>query len=261
MKYNKLHDFYRIGNVKIHITNPTDCSKRIIDYIRAKRKGYVCVSNMRTVAVANSDSEYHKVMENSLLNTPDGTPLVWCGKMWGLKKVERACGPHIFQTLLSNSESSLRHFFLGDTDETLQKLINKCQKEYNTKVVGCYSPPFKPIEEYDLNGIAKMINESNATIVWTSLRAPKQDFLNSKLLPYLNDGVVLVGIGAAFRFYLGEYHAPEGFLQKIGLAGLGAIRNSTLLKELQWYAKHAAILGYYLISIAVKRILGKPYWE
>lgn len=256
-----MYDYYRIGRVRIHITNLIDCSKRIIECIDKNRKGYVCVSNMRTVAIANTDDEYHQVMENSLFNAPDGTPLIWCGKMWGLTDIERTCGPHIFQMMLKVKTEKLKHFFLGDTNETLQKLIEKCKNEYNTNVVGSYSPPFKPIDEYDLESIAKMINESKATIVWTSLRAPKQDFLNSRLLPYLNDGIVLIGIGAAFRFYLGEYRAPEGFMQKIGLAGLGAIRNSSLWKEIKWYFKHSAILGYYLANIAVKRFIRKPYWE
>lgn len=43
-----------------------------------------------------------------------------------------------------------------------------------------------------------MINGSGANLVWTALRAPKQDYFNSMLVPYLNDGIICVGVGAAF---------------------------------------------------------------
>ena len=163
--------------------------------------------------------------------------------------------------MLEDKDPELKHFFLGDTDETLAKLKAKCEKDYGTQVMGMYSPPFAPLEEYDLEGLAKMINESGANIVWTSLRAPKQDYLAAILAPYLNDGIVMVGVGAAFRFILGEYKAPEGFLQKIGLAGLGAIRNTTVWTEIKWYIKHSIYLSYFLCSIICKRIIGRKYWE
>lgn len=255
-------DRYRIGKVFIAITDTENATCRIKKAIEDRQKGYVCISNMRTVTVANTNPDYLKVMENSLFNTPDGTPLVWCGRAWGLKNVQRACGPHIFHALLQDSTSGLKHFFLGDTDETLAALTEKCQKEYHTEVAGVYSPPFKPLEEYDLQGIAAIINNSGANLVWTSLRAPKQDYLAALLLPYLSDGIVLVGVGAAFRFELGEYTQPEGALQKIGLAGLLINRDGTSFwTEFRWYIKHACYLIRYIVSIWYWRLTGKKYYE
>lgn len=255
-------DRFRIGKVFIAVTNPENSAERIRQVIRDGKKGYVCISNMRTVTIGNTNNEYQDVMDKSLFNTPDGTPLVWCGKAWGVKNVERACGPHVFQVLLKDTTFGLRHFFLGDTEDTLVALTEKCQKEYGAYVVGSYSPPFKPLEEYDLKGLAEMINNSGANVVWTSLRAPKQDYLDSKLLPFLNDGIVLVGVGAAFRFELGEYTQPDGFLQKIGLAGLRVKRSGTSFwSEFCWYIKHTFYLAIYLISILFKRLIGKKYYE
>ena len=253
--------FYRIGKAKIAITSTSDTCDRIKEYIKKGCKGYVCISNMRTVVLANTDKAYTDVMDNSLFNTPDGTPLLWCARFWGIREAQRACGPHVFRALLKDKDPSLRHFFLGDTNETLAKLKKKCCDEYGANIVGSYSPPFCPIEEYDLKGIADMINESGATIVWTSLRAPKQDFLDSMLLPYLGDGVLLVGVGAAFRFELGEYRQPDGLLQKIGLAGLGAYRGTGIWKEVKWYVKHSFYLLGYLLAIIYKRLSRKKCYE
>lgn len=262
MKYNPKFDYYRVGKAPILVTSQEDAASRVKDLIRKGKKGYICISTLRTVVVANNEPKYLDVMENSLFNTPDGTPLVWCGRAWGIKQVERACGPHLFDDLLEDKDPSLKHFFLGDTEETEVKLKEKCEKEYGTQIVGMYSPPFAPLEEYDIRGIAKMINESGANIVWTSLRAPKQDYLNAMLAPYVNDGVVLIGVGAAFRYKIGELQSPDGVLQKIGLAGLLFRRkDSNPFDKIKWYLKHSYHMLKYILRIFGKRLLGKQYYE
>lgn len=262
MKYNPEFDCYKVGKAPVLVTNQGDVVKRVKDLIYNGKKGYICISTMRTVVIANNEQNYLEVMENSLFNTPDGTPLVWCGRAWGIKQAERACGPHLFDDLLEDKDPSLRHFFLGDTEETEMRLKEKCEKEYGTQIVGMYSPPFAPLEEYDILGIANLINDSGANIVWTSLRAPKQDYLNAMLAPHVNDGVLLIGVGAAFRYKIGELKSPDGFLQKIGLAGLLFIRkDSKPLNELKWYVKHSCYLLKYLVGILCKRLMGKPYYQ
>ena len=244
------------------MTNQEDAASRVKDLIRKEKKGYICISTMRTVVVANNEPKYLKVMENSLFNTPDGTPLVWCGRAWGIKQAKRACGPHLFDDLLEDKDPMLKHFLLGDTEDTEIKLKEKCEKEFGTKIVGMYSPPFAPIEEYDILAIAKMINESGANIVWTSLRAPKQDYLNAMLVPYLNDGIVLIGVGAAFRYKIGELKSPDGFLQRIGLAGLLFIRKEAKpINYIKGYIVYSFNLCKYIVVILFKRLIGKKYHE
>lgn len=258
--YMKDSDKYRIGKVYISATNIENIVKKVSEYIQKGITGYICVSNMRTIVVAYQVKNFMQVMKSSLMNIPDGTPLVWCARMWGIKAAQRTCGPDVFTALLEQKGEEYRHFFLGDTNETLNALKEKCMKEYDATVVGMYSPPFKPIEEYDIASIAKMINDSGATIVWVSLRAPKQDYLAAMLEPHLN-GKIIIGVGAAFRFLLGEYKPPKGFLQKIGLAGLLCLRNTNFFKELWWYIKHACFLFFFLLQIVFWRILGKKCYD
>ncbi len=253
--------YFRIGRVPIAITNLDKVVELIFTTIESGGKGYVCVSNMRTTTLANDDDKYYHLMEKSLINVPDGTPLVWCGHWWGIKEVERVCGPILFEKMLADKEYGFKHFFLGDTDETLDALTKRAVKIDGAIVEGSYSPPFKPLEEYDIEGIATMINESGANVVWTSLRAPKQDYLGQMLIPLLNDGIVIIGVGAAFRTYLGEYKVPEGFLQKMGLAGLGMVRNSSVWKEIKWYTKHTLVLVKYFFIIGWRKMTGKKCYE
>lgn len=262
MKYVEGQDFFRIGRVRISVTDEEKAIESIKEAIRKKQKGYVCVSTLRTVVIANKDGKYQEVMENSLMNTPDGTPLVWCGHWWGLKEVRRACGPHIFPRMLKDKDPQLKHFFLGDTEETLAALTKKAMEEFGTNVVGSYSPPFKPLEEYDIEGMAKMINDSGTNVVWTALRAPKQDILNYMITPYLNDGIVMIGVGAAFRSALGMMRQPDGLFQKAGLAGLFFRRPGvTLWQQIKWYLKHSCYLTKYFFIINLRRLKGVNYYD
>lgn len=254
--------FFRIGRTRISVTDEDKVIQTVVDAIRHGQKGYVCVSTLRTVPIANRDDSYWQVMENSLMNTPDGTPLVWCGHWWGLKQVQRACGPHIFPHMLKMKDVGLKHFFLGDTEETLAALTKKAKEDFGADVVGWYSPPFAPLEDYDFGDIARKIHESGANIVWTALRAPKQDFLNAKLVTYLNDGIVCLGVGAAFRSVIGELRQPDGILQKVGLAGLLFKRaESSWWNETKWYVEHVIYLIKYFFEIKWKLINGKKYYE
>lgn len=141
-------------------------------------------------------------------------------------------------------------------------LKKKAKDEFGAEVVGTYSPPFSPLNEYDFGSIAKIINESGANLVWTAMRAPKQDLFNSMLVSYLNDGVVCVGVGAAFRSVIGQLRQPDGILQKLGLAGLLFKRpESSWWDEIKWYAEHIIYLIKYFFLIMWKRLVGKKYYN
>ena len=213
MTYEPGKDRFRIGKTFISITTPIDAQERIAQAVKDGLNTYICVSDPRTVDLATKDPKYREVMANSFMNTPDGQPTMWAAGLWGLKNVERTMGPILFQNMIENPGSGLKHFLLGDTEETLKSIIEKAS-EKGANIVGTYSPPFCKLEEYDYQGIAKMINESGADVVWTAMRAPKQDYFDVNLLPYL-DKKICVGVGAAFRFYLGEYKMAPPLIKKL----------------------------------------------
>ncbi len=70
------------------------------------------------------------------------------------------------------------------------------------------------------------------------------------LVPYLNDGIICVGVGAAFRSVIGQLRQPDGILQKLGLAGLLFKRpESSWWAEVKWYAEHIMYLIKYFFLI------------
>ena len=200
-------DRYRIGKVYGTITSPEDSVRRVKQAVADGRNDYVCVASIRTIFTGNDRMDYANVLNNAMMVMPDGMPLTWVAKVWGLKQVQRSSGPELFLNLLTDPSNGIKHFLLGDTEETLAAMKEKYS---SSMIVGSYSPPFCKVEEFDYAGIAKMIKESGANIVWVALQAPK---------PYL-EHTLCIGVGAAFRFSLGEYSMPPMFFQKLGLTGL-----------------------------------------
>lgn len=246
---------YRIDKVFITATCPADAIGKIINAAQKGQGRYVCVSNVRTVLYANKHQDYLDVMNNAWMCLPDGMPLVWMARLWGLKDVERTDGPDLFVSLITNSQNGLKHFLLGDTEETLSKIGTKFP---NAAIVGMYAPPFCPLEALDINDISDRINNSGANVVWISMRAPKQDFLAAKLQPLL-DHEICIGVGAAFRFALGEYQHPSKVVQKLGLTGL--IWRKNKIEILCNTIIRACYLVKWGLQILAQRLIGKKCYE
>lgn len=209
---------YKISNIRLNIISRQDLIRFLKENLD-RLNGYICVTNVRTAYLANKDESYADIQNNSLLTIPDGMPLVWIGKLKGHKTLERTAGPEIFQEVLGSGNKVFRHYLLGDTNEVLTALSNKCKEEYDADIVGVYSPPFLNVEEYDYKEIAKNINDSGANLVWIALGSPKQDIFASKLIPFLENKICM-NVGAAFRFVLGEYKMPPKIIQNAGFTGV-----------------------------------------
>jgi N-acetylglucosaminyldiphosphoundecaprenol N-acetyl-beta-D-mannosaminyltransferase len=252
---------FRIGKTFISITDPQDAVFRIEEAFQNKMNTYICVSNPRTVVYASKHEDYCKIMNNSYMNIPDAEPIIWAARIWGLSQVKRTMGPLLFRDMITNSQNGLKHFLLGDTQETLDKIKEKCKKENNSMIVGTLSPPFCGVDDYDYEDFAKKINESGADIVWLALRAPKQDFFAVKLLPYL-DKKICIGVGAAFKFFLGEYKMAHPVIRKLGLMGLfWGKKDQKFLHFFICYLRYNLPYIVYLIAISFKRVIRKKYYE
>ena len=121
------------------------------------------------------------------------------------------------------------------------------------------SPPFCEVDEFDYEGIAKMINETDANIIWVSLRAPKQDYFSARLAPMLEDGKICVDVGAAFRFALGQYKMPPKWAQKLGIIGL--FWRKFNLKIVKWYIVESCHIVKWGVNILYSRMTGKKYYQ
>lgn len=170
---------FNIGKIKINITNLDDTLCHIDNAINKKHYGYICVTNSRTAYQANKDDTYLKIQNNSLMTVPDGMPLIWIAHNKGYNKVGRVCGPDLFPAIIKISKvKGYSHYFYGSTQNTIDLIQQKMRNEHPEIVLkGAVSPPFQPIESYDIDELAKEINRLQPTFFWCGLGAPKQEQL------------------------------------------------------------------------------------
>lgn len=181
---------------------------------------YMCVSNVHTTVTAYEDKEYCAIQNGGILAIPDGGPLSSVGRRRGYEQMERITGPDYLDSILGISEEKgYTHFFYGSTDETLDKLCAKINEKYpGAKIVGMYSPPFRPMTDEEDLQIIESINKVRPHFIWVGLGAPKQEQWMAQ-----HQGKVhgfMVGVGAAFDYLAGNINRAPLWMQKNNLEWL-----------------------------------------
>lgn len=170
---------------------------------------YICVADGVIMNVANRLPEYLEVVNGGMFAICDSSYVPLYIKMIYGKKYDQYCGSEIFMDIISSRK--YRMIFLGTQQPILDSLRKNLMK-VNPDVADMkfIELPFRTYKEFDYEGIARMIEEDGAEIIWVALGAPKQEFFMSMLKPHLNHGI-MIAVGAAFKFYSSESikRAPE----------------------------------------------------
>lgn len=194
---------------------------QIIDNaVQTGRVGYVCSVESNNLTVANTHPEFLDILNGALVNNCDGSVLAKILGRIHKKKLESYIGADIFIKYIRKCR--YRQFFLGNTPEVLAGLKeNLSAIDPKIKGMRFETLPFRAVDEFDYEGIARMVNEDRPDIIWVSLGAPKQEIFMSKLQPYLERGVMF-GFGAIFNFNagVGEVKRAPGWMLKLRLEWL-----------------------------------------
>jgi len=231
--------FY-IKNAALSIVNLNSVLRFIDKLTKNDKIGYICVTNSRTVHLANHNKDYCEIQNNSLLSVPDGAPLVWIAHNKGLKTVGKVSGKDLMDALFQISvENNYSHYFFGSTPQTINLLQNQLKKDIRgINIKGAISPPFQPLEEFDIESLAKEINRLKPTFFWCGLGAPKQERFIAMLQPKL-EKTICIGVGLAFEYVAGTVKRAPLWMQKSGLEWSYRLRQqpqniSRAIRPLSW---------------------------
>ena len=165
-------------------------------------KGYICVVDGPSLARSYKNPAFLDLLQESYANTCDGGSVAFMANSITKQNLKAFTGPEIFAEYVVNPR--FRQVLLGNTELKYKMVKEKvAQNVGNTDYLYYIPLPFASIDEFDYEGIARKIDSIDADIIWVSLGAPKQEFFMQRLQPHLNRGVML-GVGAAFSYYLDE---------------------------------------------------------
>jgi len=178
----------------------------------------VCVTSVHGIMTSRSDAEFRRILNEADLVTPDGMPVVWAMRSFGLRRQSRVYGPNLMLALCEQAAHLGHRIFLyGATQETLGLLSRNLQKWYpGLHIAGMYAPPFRALTAEEDAEAVRRIRESRADIVFVGISTPKQERWMSAHRSTL-PGVVMFGVGAAFDFHAGRVSQAPGWMQRHGL--------------------------------------------
>lgn len=207
--------------VALSATNLLEATNLILDAISRGRRGYVCVTGVHGVTEAQNDREFRNILNNSLLNVPDGMPMSWIGWIKGHKTMDRVYGPDL---MLDISERGvplqIRHFYYGGKTGVAPLLKEKMIQRFpGLKVVGTYTPPFRALTDAEVDELKSTISELKPDIIWIGLSTPKQERCAADFFRLL-DSTVFIAVGAAFDFHADLVSQSPHWMQRAGLEWL-----------------------------------------
>lgn len=182
----------------------------------------VCTVNTHSLMTCQHHRQLKQTMRNASLLTMDGHPLRWLANIkYRLNIRDRVCGPDLMQKCFAASErQGWRHFLIGGTPQVLNQLVERLSSRFpHAKIVGHYSPPFRPLTAAETEPVISHINHAKPDFLWVGLGAPKQELWINFHLKDIKVPVQ-IGVGAAFDFLSGNIpRAPQRY-QKLGLEWL-----------------------------------------
>jgi N-acetylglucosaminyldiphosphoundecaprenol N-acetyl-beta-D-mannosaminyltransferase len=205
--------------VPLALTNYEQAMDWMDGMVASGARGYVTAAAVHLVMVAREDPATREAVLAATLALPDGQPLVWALRALGHGEASRVYGPDLMARYCARSIGTGTRMYLygGRNRGALVQLTLRLRQQYpGIRIVGGYSPPFRPLTADEEQWVIDDIDRSQADVVWVGTGQPKQE----KWMLAMRDRLsapLLVGVGAAFDFHAGLIPQAPTWMQAIGL--------------------------------------------
>jgi N-acetylglucosaminyldiphosphoundecaprenol N-acetyl-beta-D-mannosaminyltransferase len=201
-------------------TSYSDAAMRVLAWAGTPESRYVCVSNVHVTMEAYDSPEYRAIVNGADLVTPDGMPLVWALRLFGVAGATRVYGPTLTEHVLRRAaDAGIPVGFYGATPDVLRRMLDACRRRLpELRVAYAHAPPFRQLTAEEDAAVVSEINASGARILFVGLGCPKQERWMG-----LHKGSVraaMLGVGAAFDFLAGAKPQAPAWMQRAGLEWL-----------------------------------------
>jgi N-acetylglucosaminyldiphosphoundecaprenol N-acetyl-beta-D-mannosaminyltransferase len=216
-----VHAYADVLGVKVSALNldlAVDLAER---WIATRDPGYICVTGVHGVMEAQSDPELRSILNHAVINTADGMPMTWVGRLQGFKQMDRVFGPDFMTAMCRRSvERGYRNFLYGGKPGVAELLSDTLQEKFpGLHVVGTYTPPFRSLTAEEERKVVARVRESRPDIVWVGLSTPKQERFMARFVDCFRVPL-LVGVGAAFDYHTGGIRDCSLWIKRAGLQWL-----------------------------------------
>ena len=229
--------------------------EEVFDLASRRQGAYVCCANVHMLVEAWRRPELQKVLNEADLATPDGMPIAKCVAAAKGSHQDRVAGMDLIASLLAEAAArGASVFFLGDTEDTLQRLSQRALLENDgLKIAGCYAPPFRSLDEQEERKLIDQINQVAPDLLFVALGCPRQELWMARQRPHIHS--CMLGVGNAFRTYAGLSKRAPVWMQKASLEWLHRLLSEPGRLWKRYLVTNSLFVGY-LIQARLRRSKG-----
>ena len=171
--------------------------------------------------ISTKDLEFKDALKNSDFLVLDGVYFALASILLKGGNIKKNQGPDVFFHFMERMNNKKgKVFFLGASNETLDKIRNRSRVDYPEINIGTYSPPFKNNFSDDENDkIISMINDFKPDVLFVGMTCPKQEKWAYKNKCDIDVSLICC-IGAVFDWYAGNQKDIHPLWWKLRLAWL-----------------------------------------
>jgi N-acetylglucosaminyldiphosphoundecaprenol N-acetyl-beta-D-mannosaminyltransferase len=229
-------------NIRFNNVSIEESIDFIFKQLEKGEKGYICTPNPEMLLEAENNHKFKDVLNDSLLNIPDGIGILWAATQIAEKnpKIKAfytlpliALTPNIFKKVLKErvtgtdltqkiaeraAQTGRKLFLLGAAPGIAEKTAKILKQRYSgLKIVGTFAGSPSPQDEEE---IINKINKAEPAILFVAYGAPAQETWIAKNLKHLKTVKIAIGIGGAFDFITGKRIRAPKWMQKLGIEWL-----------------------------------------
>ena len=189
--------------------------KKLVD-ISLTGRGYCCFIDQVLLVESNRQKNINlkNIINNASINSCDGSSIAFIVNILYKKNYKAYNGPEFFNKFIFLPG---KHCIVGNTMNVFNKVKQKLKESgHKTSNLFHISLPFLKINQFNFDEISNEINKIKPQYIWISLGAPKQEEFMYKILPKIDQGIML-GIGAAINWFTGEIKDIPNWIIKLRL--------------------------------------------
>jgi N-acetylglucosaminyldiphosphoundecaprenol N-acetyl-beta-D-mannosaminyltransferase len=184
---------------------------------KESRSHSLALINVNCCVSALFDSQLIDLYNSADIVGIDSMPFLRWARAFYKKGCDRFYAPDLMLEVSSKAKERGYTFFLfGGAPDAPDKIEEYLSKRFDgIKVVGKYSPPFRPLTEEEDEAVCEMINQVRPDFLWVGLGSPKQDVWISEHRERIR-GSIMVASGATFDFFSGRIKQAPMWIREAG---------------------------------------------
>lgn len=189
-----------------NVASKNEVETFLLNKIEQNQGGYTAAINALKIVKYNTDPETKRIIDNALIQTPDGFGAQLGFKVLHKLKVMKLDLPGLALDIANHH--NLRMFFFGTTEENNKAAVDKVKIQYpHINIVGRNNGFFKSLDE-----IVIKLKELKPQLVMISLGSPKQEIISAELNKQFPE-IIFVGSGGRLDILAGKLNrAPKFYL-------------------------------------------------